>query len=105
MSPERPRDLAASVRQRLLNQARERGEDFNYLLTRYANERLLFRLAESIRRDRFVLKGATLFELWRGAMHRATRDVDLLDFGEPAVDRMQATFQELCTLDVEPDGL
>ncbi len=57
MSPERPRNLAASVRQRLLNRARERREDFNYLLTRYANERLLFRLAESTHRDQFILKG------------------------------------------------
>ena len=105
MSPERPRNLAASVRQRLLNRARERGEDFNYLLTRYANERLLFRLAESGHRDQFVLKGATLFELWHDAVHRATRDVDLLGFGEPTVERMQAVFRELCTVDVEPDGL
>ena len=105
MSPERLRNLAASVRQRLLNRARERREDFNYLLTRYANERLLFRLAESAHRDHFVLKGATLFELWHDAVHRATRDVDLLGSGEPAVDRMQATFGELCALDVEPDGL
>ena len=105
MSPERPRNLAASVRQRLLNRARGRGEDFNYLLTRYANERLLFRLAESTHRDQFVLKGATLFEVWHDAVHRATRDVDLLGTGEPAVDRMQETFQELCRVDVEPDGL
>ena len=105
MSPERPRNLAASVRQRLLNRARERSEDFNYLLTRFANERLLFRLAESGHRDQFVLKGATLFEIWHGAVSRATRDVDLLGSGEPAVERMQATFRELCVLDVEPDGL
>ena len=105
LSPERPRNLAASVRQRLLNRARERGEDFNYLLTRYANERLLFRLAESAHRDQFVLKGATLFELWHDAVHRATRDVDLLGFGEPALERMRAIFRELCIVDVEPDGL
>ncbi len=105
MSPERPRNLAASVRQRLLNRARERHEDFNYLLTRYANERLLFRLAESAYRDQFILKGATLFELWYDTVHRATRDVDLLGFGEPAVERIQAAFRDLCTLDVEPDGL
>ena len=87
MSPERPRNPAASVRQRLLNRARERREDFNYLLTRYANERLLFRLAESTHRDQFVLKGATLLELWHDAVHRATRDVYLLGFGEPAQTR------------------
>ena len=93
MSPERPRNVAASVRQRLLNLARERSEDFNYLLTRYANERLLFRLAESAHRDQFVLKGATLFELRHGAVHRTTRDVDLLGFGEPDAERLQATFR------------
>lgn len=61
MSPRHPGNLAASVRQRLLNRARARSEDFNHLLTRYANERLLFRL--STHRDKFVLKGATLFGL------------------------------------------
>jgi predicted nucleotidyltransferase component of viral defense system len=49
------------VRQRLLNLSRERGEDFNFLLTRYANERLLYRLANSPYRDQFVLKGTALF--------------------------------------------
>ena len=62
-------------------------------------------MAESAHRDQFVLKGATLFELWYEAVYRATRDVDLLGVGEPAVGRMQETFQELCMLDVEPDGL
>ena len=79
MSPERPRNLAASVRQRLLNRARERSEDFNCLATRYGNE--------------FVVKGAILFELWHDAVCRATRDVDLLGFGDPAVERMQAISQ------------
>ena len=62
MSPERLWNLDASIRQRLLNRPRERGEDFNYVLTRYANERLLFRLAESTHRGHFILKGATLFD-------------------------------------------
>ena len=62
-------------------------------------------MAESVHRDQFVLKGATLFDLWHDAVHRATRDVDLLGKGEPAVDRMQAAFRELGMLDVEPEGL
>ena len=78
MSPKRRRNLAASVRQRLLNLARERSEDFNHLLTRYANEHLLFRLADSAHRDQFVLKGATLFELWHDVPHRATRTCSAL---------------------------
>ena len=101
----RPRNIPASVRQRLLNRARERGEDFNFLLTRYANERLLYRLAASRHRDQFVLKGAVLFELWTATAHRATRDVDLLGFGKPAVAPVQAVFRDLCTLEVPPDGM
>ena len=76
------KNLPASVRQRLLNLSRERGEDFNFTLTRYANERLLYRLARSPYRDQFVLKGAALFQVWSESPHRPTRDVDLLGFGD-----------------------
>lgn len=105
MTSERPRNLPASVRQRLLNLARERREDFNYLLVKYANERLLYRLAQSAYRDQFVLKGATLFETWSEKPHRATRDVDLLGFGSSDIARLQGIFEEICALDVEPDGI
>jgi hypothetical protein len=50
-----PRDMAASVRQRLLNLAKERGEEFNLVLLRYGLERLLFRLGESRHAGSFVL--------------------------------------------------
>ena len=63
----RPRDLAASVRQRLLNGAKERGEEFTFVLTRFALERLLFRLGQSRHAGQFVLKGAMLFPLWSGS--------------------------------------
>ena len=53
----------------------------------------------------FVLKGAVLFELWTATAHRATRDVDLLGFGEPAVAPVQAVFRDLCTMRVPPDGM
>lgn len=65
-----PRNMGASVRQRLANRARERGETFDIVLTRYALERLLFRLGQSGYRDRFILKGAMLFSLWTDAPYR-----------------------------------
>lgn len=105
MSPDGPTNLPASVRQRLLNRSRERGEDFNYLLTRYANERLLYRIASSRYRDQFVLKGAALFEVWSDDSYRATRDIDLLGFGDATTDRLEQIFRELCAVEVEPDGL
>ena len=73
-----PTDVDASVRARLLALARDQGEDFQGLLTRYANERLLFRLSASGHAQQFVLKGAALFVLWTGKPHRATRDLDPL---------------------------
>jgi hypothetical protein len=101
----KPRNLAASVRDRLLRIARERGEDFQLLLTRYAIERLLARLAASPHSGQFILKGATLFTVWTGEPHRATRDVDLLGFGEPTVERIRTVFASLVDLDMTPDGV
>jgi hypothetical protein len=66
MTKDRPRNMAASVRQRLMNKAREGKEDFNFVLTRYDLERLLYRLSQSPHRDRFVLKGAMLLQIWSG---------------------------------------
>ena len=100
-----PKDIGASVRARLLRLARERGEDFQLVLTRYANERLLFRLASSRHAQRFVLKGAALFTLWTGKPHRATRDLDLLGFGEPGVDHVREVFADVLALDVPDDGV
>ncbi len=100
-----PKDVGASVRARLLHLARERGDDFQLLLTRYANERLLYRLTRSRHHGSFILKGATLFTLWTGHPHRATRDVDLLGVGDPSEDRIRNIFAELIALEVGDDGV
>jgi len=98
-------DRPASVRQRLLNLSRKQGEDFNYVLARYANERLLYRLSRSPYAHDFILKGAMLFVVWKGELHRPTRDLDLLGFGNPAEERLESIFKELCVMVCEPDGL
>lgn len=100
-----PRDVGSSVRARLLRLARVRGEDFQLVLTRYANERLLYRLASSPHVSRFVLKGAALFTVWTGKPHRATRDLDLLGFGDPDEARIRSVFAELLGLVVVDDGV
>ncbi|RKZ16995.1 nucleotidyl transferase AbiEii/AbiGii toxin family protein [bacterium] len=100
-----PKDIGASVRARLLQISRERREDYQLVLTRYANERLLYRLSVSPYADRFVLKGATLFTLWTGVPHRATRDVDLLGLGDPSERHIRSVFAEILTLDVQDDGV
>ncbi|MEO0321663.1 MAG: nucleotidyl transferase AbiEii/AbiGii toxin family protein, partial [Myxococcota bacterium] len=74
---------AASVRARLLALSKERGEEFQRLLIRFGNERLLYRLSASEHAPSFVLKGATLFAVWSEAPHRPTKDLDLLGVGSP----------------------
>ena len=91
----RKADIGASVRARLLNRAKAQGIDFNLVLTRFALERLLYRLSVSEHRDRFVLKGALLFDLWFDVPHRPTRDVDFLGFGSADVATLEATFRDI----------
>jgi hypothetical protein len=46
-----------------------------------------------------------LFALWEPALHRVTRDLDLLGFGHPSPERLADIFRELCRLEVEADGV
>jgi hypothetical protein len=100
-----PENLSASVKGRLLRIARERREEFQSTLTRYAAERFLYRLSESPHRQRFVVKGASLFALWLGAPHRPTRDLDLLGFGGQERGPMADVFRAICRQSVADDGL
>lgn len=102
--PEKLRNVGASVRRRLLNLARASGQPLELLLTRCALERLLHRLSISAHRDRFVLKGALLLTTWFDEPHRATRDLDLLGYGDPSDDALLAVFREVMAIPVE-DGV
>ncbi|GGB61727.1 hypothetical protein [Henriciella pelagia] len=59
----KPTNIAASVRQRILNLARTKGRDFQTLLVAFGLERLIYRLSKSPHRDKFVLKGGMLVTL------------------------------------------
>ncbi|MBW2059861.1 MAG: nucleotidyl transferase AbiEii/AbiGii toxin family protein [Deltaproteobacteria bacterium] len=101
----RPSNIAASVRQQLLNMIRESGEDPNLIWTRYAIERLLYRLSVSSHARNFVLKGAQLFLVWTGHLYRPTIDLDLLGRGESSSEYITELFREVCSIQVEFDGL
>ena len=105
MSASEKKNLAASVRQRLLVLGQKRGEPFDLILTRYGIERLLYRLSSSAYADRFLLKGAMLFRVWNDSSHRPTRDVDFLGYGPAETKDLEGIFRELCSLPVDPDGL
>lgn len=98
------KNIGASVRARLLALAKEKGQAFDVLLTRYVLERFLYRLSRSDFADRFVLKGAMLVTTWFDEPHRPTRDIDLLGFGDPSADPMLAVFRSICSIQVD-DGV
>jgi predicted nucleotidyltransferase component of viral defense system len=99
------KDIATTVRARLLELSKERKEDHQLLLVRYANERLLHRLSVSQHAGQFVLKGAALFTLWTGRAHRATRDLDLLGFGDPDEERIRVIFVEILRVSDDNDAV
>jgi hypothetical protein len=91
--PHEPRkNVGESVRARLLQRSRDERVDFQILLTRYALERLLYRLSQSPHRHRFVLEGAMLFAAWVAAPFRPTRDLDLLRYGENSPEAIREAF-------------
>jgi predicted nucleotidyltransferase component of viral defense system len=100
-----PVNLADSVRQRLLNLARRRGEDFQVTLNNYLLERFLYRLSRSAIHDRFVLKGALLLRLWAEHPYRATLDLDLLRRGGTDRKLIMADLRAICATAVKPDGV
>jgi hypothetical protein len=92
------KNIAASVRARLLNLAKAEHSDFNQILVRYALERMLYRLSQSDYADQFLLKGALLFSLWYDMPHRHTRDADLLGFGPSDLAAIAQTFRAIAAI-------
>jgi hypothetical protein len=100
-----PRDLAASVRARLNNRAREQGRPFQELLQYFAIERFLYRLAQSRYRQSFVLKGGVVFFSWGISLRRPTRDIDLHGYAPAPVEILEDIIREVCGQPVEADGM
>ncbi len=95
---------AESIRRRLRNELRARGEDVGLGLQRYAIERCLYRLGRSRHRERFILKGATLFSMW-GTAYRPTRDIDFTGYGSHDPADVIGAFREICNTPDDVDQL
>lgn len=96
---------AASVRMRLLNHAKQHGDDYQRVLTRYAIERLLFRLSQTEAAEHYVLKGAMLFITWPEHVFRPTGDLDLLGKGDPDPVTITELFARICEVESPNDGI
>ncbi len=99
------RSFARSVRARLLNYARERGDDYQRVLTRFAIERLLYRLGQTKAAERYVLKGAMLFLTWPEHVFRPSGDLDLLGVGDPDPSAIIDLFTDICAVEAPDDGI
>jgi len=98
-------NVAASVHQRLLNQARESSRPFNDLLQHFATERFIYRLSKSPFAGSFILKGALMFSVWCGPASRPTMDIDLLGKIDNSLDVVIAAVKGACGTEVEDDGM
>lgn len=92
------KNMGASVRARLLNLSKQRRQSFQFVLTDYVRERLLYRLSQTPHRDRFILKGAMLLTKWFEDPLRPTRDLDFLAIGDDDEDELVRVFKDVCAV-------
>ena len=98
-------NIPASIAARLLNRAKQTGDDYQTLLASFCFERFLHRLGRSEPRDRFILKGAMLLRLWSDRPYRATRDLDLARRGDGSYEAIREDVRRICSTSVEEDGV
>lgn len=72
------KNYGKSVRTRLVNLMNETGYKYMYLLARYFNESLLYRVSVSQYKDNFLLKGGSLLYALDGLEARPTVDIDFM---------------------------
>ena len=105
MSAKKATNKAASIRQKLLNHAKIKGQDFQRTIDEYAIECILDRLTRSTYANRFLLKGALLFSVWKGLGTRPTRDIDLMGQGNNELDSVVRVFKDIISVDIDEDGV
>lgn len=97
------KDVPASVRQRLLNIARDTERPFGELLQYYAMERFLYRLSVTPFKRKFVLKGALMLVAWKAPVSRPTMDIDLLGRMENRIEDIESVIRTACAQNLDPD--
>ena len=100
------KNYGKSVKTRLFNLMNETGYKYMYLLARYFNERLLYRVSVSQYKDNFLLKGGSLLYAMDGLNARPTIDVDFMA-EKISRDRefLTMVFQEILEIACDEDGV
>lgn len=100
------KNYSKSVKARLLNLMNSSGYKYMYLLARYFNERLLYRVSVSQYKDNFLLKGGSLLYAFNGLETRPTIDID---FMARRISRnredLERVFREILSIECEKDGV
>lgn len=100
------KNYGKSVKERLLNISRDEHYSSQLLLSRYFQERLLYRLSISEYRDRFILKGGALLYAHDGFQARPTLDIDFMARRiSNDAENIKGVFQKICQIECEEDGV
>ena len=78
MSKEIVKNYGKSIRSKLLNIAKSEGIYYQTVLTRYFQERLIYRMSQTPYRQNFYLKGGALMYAHERFAARPTLDIDFL---------------------------
>lgn len=99
------KNIGASVRERLKTKSDNTKRPFQEVLQYYGMERFLYRLSRSEYADRFILKGALMFTVWKVEPSRSTFDIDFLARLDNQIETVEKIIKDVCEVKVPSDGL
>ena len=106
MSKNVVKNFGKSIRSKLLNIAKNKDIYYQTVLTRYFQERLIYRISQSGYRQNFYLKGGALMYAHEGLAARPTLDIDFLgnNLSNDGA-RIIAAFREICSYPCKEDAV
>lgn len=99
------KNVPASVRARLLNEAKASGDSYDQVLQYFAIERFLYRLSKTEWSEHLIVKGAIMLRAWRTPLGRATRDIDFLGTIDSSPESVERAIRECLAVEYPNDGL
>ena len=106
MSKDVVKNVGKSIRSKLLNIAKKEDVYYQTVLTRYFQERLVYRISQSYYRQNFYLKGGALMYAHEGFVARPTLDIDFLGNSiSNNAERIVDAFRDICSFPCEEDAV
>ncbi len=105
MSQRGLKNIPASVRARLLNEAKASGDSYDQVLQYFAIERFLYRLSRTEWGDRLIVKGAIMLRAWGTPLGRPTRDIDFTGNIDNSPEAVERVVRECLAVEYLDDGL